>query len=503
VRLCAALIALAACGDNTVTDDKLAACSFAATVQDRKAIGQAAPYVPDVLDEAQLAASMTARRQAAWNVVGKVVAPVPLADLPGTVPAWQTWYARDDFQRVFEHLYRALTPDERRARAPIDAKAGLAWNATALDGLSDWPEQRYLDYLAQFQTEDQIQGIGGVNRVGYSPGAMTHLIASYARQDACRIGTDPPAYADDAVRAGAPVVETEDVTVDQCGWRLLGPYMAGAAPVTVTADAGELFVRRGGPPSFDDRCGASCTVDGDGPIYVAVAAAEPTEAHVEVDYLAQDVTDPACLDGAMPRDAVVVKADWQRVLGDPLATFDTSPDRMRERLAGDATWTPDGTADPGDADIFTVQLPTGQVFRLPALHIMTKELDHWLWITLWWSPSPDGDFGADRPPLPGVWRNYKMCVVADYLDHGQPSWCSNPYLEQGTGNAGTNCIGCHQHGGTALLPEDILAGTHHGTTRVRNNFFTDYLWAIKGGRGEELSAIVQAELDYWDAADGK
>jgi hypothetical protein len=96
-----------------------------------------------------------------------------------------------------------------------------------------------------------------------------------------------------------------------------------------------------------------------------------------------------------------------------------------------------------------------------------------------------------------------VCVVADDLDHGEPSWCSNPYLEQGTGNAGTNCIGCHQHGGTGLLPEDILAGAHHGTPRVRNNFFTDYLWAIKGGRGEELSAIVQAELDYWDAADGK
>ena len=503
MRPCAALLLLAACGDNVT--DKLAACSFEATVQDRKAIGEAAPYVPDVFDEAALKTSMTARRQAAWQVVEKVVAPVPLADLPGTVPAWSTWYARDDFERVFEHLYRALTPDQRRARAPIDARAGLAWNPTALDGLSDWPEQRYLDYLAQFQTQDQIQGIGGINRVGYSPGAMAHLVESYARQDACRTGIDPPAYADEAVRAGAPVAQAEDVAVDACGWKALGPYMAGAAPVTVTTDAGELFVRRGAPPTLSDRCGTSCTLDGDAPIYVAVAAGKPTEAHVEVHYLAQDGADPACLEGAMPRDAVLVKADWQRVLGDPLATFDTSDARMQERLSTtrDATWTPDGSADPGDADIYTVQLPTGQVFRLPALHIMTKELDHWLWITLWWSPDPGTDFGADRPALPGVWRNYKMCVVADYLDRGESSWCSNPYLEQGAGNAGTNCIGCHQHGGTALLPEDILAGAHHGTTRVRNNFFTDYLWAIKGGRGEELSAIVQAELDYWDAADPK
>ena len=49
---------------------------------------------------------------------------------------------------------------------------------------------------------------------------------------------------------------------------------------------------------------------------------------------------------------------------------------------------------------------------------------------------------------------------------------------------------------------DILATQpHHGSTRVRNNFFTDYLWAIKGGRGEDLSASVQAEVDFWDATD--
>ena len=54
---------------------------------------------------------------------------------------------------------------------------------------------------------------------------------------------------------------------------------------------------------------------------------------------------------------------------------------------------------------------------------MSKELDHWLWITLWWSPDPDSDFGADRPAaiaaLPGPWRNYKMCVTSSYLE-GDP-----------------------------------------------------------------------------------
>ncbi len=189
----------------------------------------------------------------------------------------------------------------------------------------------------------------------------------------------------------------------------------------------------------------------------------------------------------------------------------------------------------GPDAIYTATLPTtGAVFRMPGMHIMSKELDHWLWITLWWSPDPDRDFGADRPAaiaqLPGPWKNYKMCAVAGYVENdpdprggfagslgdslaavsaarggtGAPSWCSNPYIELGDGNAATNCIGCHQHGGTGLLPEAILTDEpHFGSTRVRNNFFTDYTWAIKGGRGEDLSAVVQAEVDYWDANDGR
>jgi hypothetical protein len=202
---------------------------------------------------------------------------------------------------------------------------------------------------------------------------------------------------------------------------------------------------------------------------------------------------------------------------------------MASRLADSATWNPDGAADPSPSDIYTIQLPTGARFRLVGLHVMSKELDHWAWLTLWWSTQPDADFGADRPAsvaaLPGPWRNYKMCVATSYVERdpdprgsaggslaeslsavhrgpGGPSWCSNPYLEQGPGNAGTNCIGCHQHGGTTLTAESIL-GTqpHHGSTRVRNNFFTDYLWAIQGGLGEDLSALVQAEVDYWDSSD--
>jgi hypothetical protein len=261
-----------------------------------------------------------------------------------------------------------------------------------------------------------------------------------------------------------------------------------------------------------------------------VFGAKASTVDVSVEYLAEDVELPTCLAQEMPRDAVMVKSDWRRALsGENLPYFDTSGTRMTERLAGKADWsTGDGSANPDSSSIYTVLLPNGNTYRMPALHIMTKELDHWQWITLWWSPNPDTDFGADRPAavagLPGPWKNYKMCTVTSYLEGDAdprggfagslgdalasvnagvdtPSWCSNPYLELGENNAATNCIGCHQHGGTELTPLEILALPHHGTTRMRNNFFTDYSWAIKGGAGEDLSASVQAEVDFWDATD--
>ena len=556
----AGVVLVAGCGD----DDKTAACDLGpggdglgevtseVQVQDRKIIGVAAPYVADLAlaarDEA-LRTSIAARRQAAWQVVERVLTPVPLAEpqLAGsfggqpTIPAWHTWYGRDDFERVFKKLYRDLGPTGRRARAPIDPQVGLAWNVDALDEIPEWPEQRYLDYLAAIDTQEEANGVGNVSRVGYSPAATAHLLASYERQHACRLAAAPDPFDPSPVREGQQVTQRASLELAACAWRVLGPFQAGADAVTVTSrgdgDA-DVYVRRGAPPTttaFDcrsrgDDSDERCTVDGNGPVYVAVFGAAASRVDVEVAYLAADVLEPTCLDGEMPRDAVVIKADWRRQLtGELMPVFETTASRMTGRLAGEVTWNADGAASPPATDIYTVTLPTGARFRMPALHVMTKELDHWIWITLWYSPSPDTDFGADRPAsiaaLPGPWRHYKMCVSTQYLEgdpdprggqpgslgdalaavHGgvdTPTWCTNPYIELGPGNAATNCIGCHQHGGVELSSERILADLpHFGTTRVRNNFFTDYLWAIKGGGGEDLSAIVQAEIDFWDASD--
>ncbi|MBL9013616.1 MAG: PPC domain-containing protein [Myxococcales bacterium] len=547
----AAVVVFGACSG----DDKTDGCDLSATesqvrIEDRRVIGAAAPYAADLSLSArdeELRTSIAARRAAAWQVVEKVLAPVPFGDprlaqsfggnLP-SLPAWHTWYGHDDFERVFKHLYRALTPAERRARASIDPAAGLAWNATALDGVPEWPEQRYLDYLATIDTPEEATGLGNVSRVGYSPGAMGHLLASYEQQHQCRLQPFPDAFDDDPVREGKPVAQTDAMSLTKCAWKELGPFVAGEGDVTITSSGSgdiDLYVRRGAAAtasehdckSAGDSSTESCTVAGEGAIYVAVFAAEDSEATVEIAYTSADVRLPTCLDGEMPRDAVLVKADWRRQLGsETIPIFDTSANRMKSRFASASEWVSDGVAGPPSDQIYTAIIASsGARFRLPALHIMSKELDHWLWITLWWSASPNTDFGADRPAsLAGPWKNYKMCVATDYLEGdpdprggqpgtlgdslaavsggaGTPTWCSNPYLELGPGNAQTNCIGCHQHGGTDTSPETILTMPHRGSTRVRNNFFTDYLWAVRGGGGDDLSATVQAEVDFWDASD--
>jgi hypothetical protein len=121
-----------------------------------------------------------------------------------------------------------------------------------------------------------------------------------------------------------------------------------------------------------------------------------------------------------------------------------------------------------------------------------------------------------------------MCVVTSYVERdpdtrggqagslgdaiaavhggvGAPSWCSNPYLELGPHNAGTNCIGCHQHGGTSLFSEDILsdpkAFPQAGRTLLRKNFPSDYVFAATAAP-ENIARIIDNQVSHFDSVDG-
>jgi hypothetical protein len=204
----------------------------------------------------------------------------------------------------------------------------------------------------------------------------------------------------------------------------------------------------------------------------------------------------------------------------PIEVYDTSAAGLSRRLSNDPpSWDePDGHAEPTADEIYSLKLPGGNEYQLVALHVMTRQLEHWAWVSLWWSPEPDVDFGADRPAsLPPPFDHYKLCSVVDFeerdtdpaggFDDDAPSlaaalrvthtgvggatWCSNPYVERDVGAAATNCMGCHQHAGSGLSARDVLADERrfpdHGRRPSGEPSAGDYAFGVR--LGEDLGGV--------------
>lgn len=95
-------------------------------------------------------------------------------------------------------------------------------------------------------------------------------------------------------------------------------------------------------------------------------------------------------------------------------------------------------------------LQVGDYMILIASHITTKEIDDWVWATVWWHDRPDvGAFAADRPvSVKGPYRNYLMAASYDLQTPKQPDGTDhvafNPYLEARFPNGQvSNCMNCH------------------------------------------------------------
>lgn len=235
----------------------------------------------------------------------------------------------------------------------------------------------------------------------------------------------------------------------------------------------------------------------------------PTIADCNLDALSFD-TPPtskenftSCFSREMPSDAAVIKTSWRRndpIVPDGLPVVDTSAAALETADAWSPSKAPLQHATAQDA--YSVTMSDDAGYSLVGLHLMTKELRHWVWVTVWWSPN-DNDFGEDRPEeitkLGAPWNHYKMCVVTDFDEkdpdprggygnsslgdalaavHGQNTWCSNPFLEKGAHNAQTNCIGCHQHAGDTKTLDAVLNFPEAGRSLVRQSFPADYSWSF-------------------------
>ena len=463
----------------------------------RQLAGVAAPYTADLnlsIQTGALESDMAFRRQVAWDIVQRVIDPVPLLGLanaeeatteillPGgvpEVPRFQTWYGVDDFKRMFKKLYGDLSPEQRAQRAPFTEQAlkdAIEWNATAADRSERWPLERFLKHVKDLgvcppdmseeecanSLQSNFSGASSGNaRITYSSGTMLHLLRNYASILGCLEGLKTLPIAQ------SPRDEASNFTY--------------------------------------------------------------------------------CFESEFPPDAVLIKAQWIRAdFGRKMPAFDTDAASLMNVIGSgkSADWAEgDREADPTPDDVFTIRLKNKDTYRLAGLHIMTKELRHWMWITLWWSDTPNSDFGADRPAsmssLAPVWSNYKMAVTVDYLERDSdpaaqfsayPSlaevlkatstdgftWNSNPYIEHGRGNARTNCIGCHQHGGSEagydldddgnLDPFDLEMVIQNddlfpanGRAEMRSMFPADYLWSTH--RIDNLGQVIKSEIAFFDDMD--
>lgn len=527
--------------------------TMSASAEGRWLLGLASRYPADTALGAradELHRSQRSRRAAAWEAVARVLAPVPLAHPTGvvgaTVPRFQTWYDRTDVTRTFQRLYSALDPVGRAAQSRFTDGAldeAFGFNVGFVTTLPEWTTSRLDAYAAALATATSVAGAPGAMRIALSPDAARHLISSYPEVLRCVAGA-PPAFSDGA--ATRQQVAREPIALSRCGARVLGPFFVATggeltARLADVPDGTDLRVLDGVTPTAATRCTASaatgCTVQGPGLFMVKVTTrAAAASGMLDVRYTPPTPAVAACLQGVFPPGAATVALEWRRTdLGMPLPTYDTSAAGLARRLApgADATWgAGDGMAEPREGEAYTMRLAAGSSFRLAAMHIRTRELAHWLNITLWWSPTPDADFGADRPAavraLGGPWSSYKMCVATDFDEQdpdpaggfaqdapslaaalrtvhegrGGPSWCSNPYIDAGPGLVRSNCVGCHQHAMTGVLPEAVQ--TDHarfpanGRAQVRNNYPADGFWGIDGG--DHLAAVIAETVEYWRTA---
>lgn len=528
-----------------------------ATAEDRRVIGLADPYPPDttlMAREDELRASIRARREAAWEVVARVFAPITL-DQPtavdgATIPRFRTWYDRDDLQRVFRRTYEALGRDGRVSRTRFTEAAldeAFGWNPSAILEVPGWTEARFNEYALGLDEDAEIAHLGGLVRIGMSPDVARHVALSYPEILRCApLAARPPRFVDGPAESTQRMARAP-VALAACEVRTFGPfYVATGGRISATLEGGDAagalrLVRGETRPLGEEACAtstdASCEADGPGAFWVDVeSTGEPVSGMLDVTHTAPDVAFAGCLDGVFPLASATVAAEWRR-LGEPaipFPTFDTSAESLRAHVeAADATWTPtgDGSADPGPDRIYTMRVPGGGTFGLAGLHIRTREVSNWMNITLWWSPTPNETFGADRSAsveaLGAPWNQYAMCVSIDDVEGDPdptggvddpglgaslavvheglngPTWCSNPYIDAAPGLVRGNCVGCHQHGYTgARAGETVMDETlfpSHGRLFVRNNHPADQFWGIDAG--DDLGAMIQETVDYWDDAD--
>ncbi len=132
-------------------------------------------------------------------------------------------------------------------------------------------------------------------------------------------------------------------------------------------------------------------------------------------------------------------------------------------------------------------LEIGDHVVLVGMHISTREIPDWVWVTLWWHDrADDGPYAVGRPAsLDGAACSYLLDVAVSASTpkepDGSPHVAMNPYLEaRFPDGVHSNCVACHRR--AALGTSEYLPVTR-GDTAPTDPYFadkttTDMVWTL-------------------------
>jgi hypothetical protein len=135
----------------------------------------------------------------------------------------------------------------------------------------------------------------------------------------------------------------------------------------------------------------------------------------------------------------------------------------------------------------------GDYLLLLGFHVITGEIDDWVWSTFWWNNRPNtGPFSADRPQdlANSVWGHYLMNITLG-PDRNRKAGVRmnnvfNPYLELGAPNGiFQDCFRCHQLASAPVAPNVCLPELKLSIIRLTgaaavtdDRVRTEFLWSI-------------------------
>jgi hypothetical protein len=128
------------------------------------------------------------QRQLGWTFWAEMLR--PLAGTSSNIfMVWQSWYGREDLQRIFRHLYENLGPAGRRERRALSLAAiedSIRWNDELQFHESGWDNRRFEEWFARFDTDEKKQSIPGMQKILFNQTALTFLLKNYRRLEICQ-----------------------------------------------------------------------------------------------------------------------------------------------------------------------------------------------------------------------------------------------------------------------------------------------------------------------------